>query len=55
MSILQEKVASTQSEISLLWEQIDKERAEKLALKHNVGVLEKNLEHREKDVEEMRD
>ena len=38
----------------MLWEQIDKECADKLALKHNVRVLEKHSKHREKDVEEMR-
>jgi len=37
-----------------LWEQIDKEQAEKLALKYKVRVLEKNSERHEKDVKEMR-
>jgi len=35
-------------------EQIDKECAEKLALKHKVRVLEKNSEHRKNDVKEIR-
>ena len=54
MSDFREKVASTQSEISLLQEQIDKGGVKKVALKHEVRVLKNNLENREKDVEELR-
>ena len=50
VSDLQKKVTSAQSEISTLREQIDKERVEKLALKHEVWVLKNNLKNR-KDVE----
>ena len=54
MSYLQEKVASAQSTISSLQEQIDKGCVEQLALKHEVWVLKNNLENHEKDVEELR-
>ena len=50
VSDLQKKVTSAQSEISTLREQIDKERVEKLALKHEALVLKNNLKIR-KDVE----
>jgi len=42
---LQKKVTSVQLEISSLREQIEKERVEKLVLKHKVRALE-NSEHR---------
>ena len=51
---LQDEVASAQSAISSLQEQIDEGRAEKLILKHEVQVLRNNLENHEKDVEELR-
>jgi len=54
VSDLQEKVASSQSEISSLQEHIDKRCVEKLALMHKVRVLKNNLGNREKDVEELR-
>ena len=53
MSELQEVAASTQSKISSLREEIDKERAKKLELKHKVRLLE-NLEHCKNDVKELR-
>ena len=53
MSDLQDKVASAQSAISSLREQIDKGRVEQLALKHEVRVLKNNLENHEKDVKEL--
>jgi len=49
MSELHERVTLAQSEISSLREQIDKERAEKLELKHKVRILEKDLEHCDND------
>ena len=36
------------------WAQIDQERAEKLDLMHKVRVLEKDLEHRECEIDELR-
>jgi len=48
------KVASAQSEISSLREHIDKERVEKLSLKHEVHLLKTNLENWDKDVKELR-
>ena len=52
-SDLQKRVASAQSEISSVQELIDKEHAEKLEFKHTLRLLEKNLEHRMKDMEKM--
>jgi len=49
MSELQEVAASTQSKISSLREEIDKERAKKLELKHKVRIPE-DLEHCKNDV-----
>ena len=40
--------------ISSLWEQINKGCIDKLTLKHEVQVLNNNLENREKNVEELR-
>ena len=47
-------MASAQSEIFFLREQIDKGCAEKLALEHEVCVLRGNLEGRDKNVEQLR-
>ena len=48
-------MASAQSEISSLREQIDRGCSEKLALEREVRVLRGNLESRDKNVEELRD
>ena len=47
-------MASAQSVVSSLLEQIDKGCEEKLALKHEVRVLRNNLENHDKDVEELK-
>ena len=47
-------MASAQSEISSLCEQINEGCVEKLALKHEIRVLRDNLESCGKDVEELR-
>ena len=54
MSDLQGKVSLAQLEFSSLHEQIDKDHAEKLALKHEICVLKNNLKNQDKDVEELR-
>ena len=46
--------ASDQSEITYLLAQIARERAELLELKHKIQRLEKDLEHRDSDVKELR-
>ena len=48
---LQKKVVAVQSKVSSLREQIDKDRVEKLALKHEVHLLKNNLKNRDKNVE----
>ena len=53
-SDLQGKIASAQSKVSSLREQLDKEHAKKLALKHNVRVIRNNLVNRDKDLEKLR-
>ena len=51
---LQKKVASYQSEIASLRAQIYQKCVEKLELKHRIRMLEKDLECREHDVQELR-
>ena len=47
-------MATTQSKVSSLREQIDKGRVKKLALENEVRVLRDNLKSRDKDVEELK-
>jgi len=54
ISKVQDDAASHRSEIVMLRAQIDQERPEKLDLMHKVRVLEKDLEHRECEIDELR-
>jgi len=54
ISPLEERVPSDRSEIAALRDQIDQVRAEKLDLRHKVRILEKNLEHCEREIDEIR-
>ena len=50
ISELQEKVTSNQSEIATLREVIDRKHHEKLEVRHQLQLLERDLEHHEADV-----
>ena len=54
ISDLEEKIASNRSEITILREVFDRGRVEKLELRYQVRLLERDLEHREADAEELR-
>ena len=54
ISELQERVASDESEITLLRGQIDRERAKRMELKHKIQRLKKDLERHKSDIENLR-